>query len=341
MFLRNCWYLAAWSEEVAPGAMLGRQIAGEHLLFVRDDQGVLHCLADMCPHRFAPLSMGQCAGGIITCAYHGLKFDAGGACVENPHGAITSALAVKSFPAEDRHAAIWVWLGAAEPDLALIPDFGFIDRTPELARVKGWLQSQADYRLMVDNIMDLTHADFLHATSLGGGINTRARADVAQDGDKVAITWTAQNDQLAPLHAQFVPGCADGKGDLFNQVVWQAPGNMRQRIMLSLPGQMETAAVDSMTCHVMTPAAEGATHYFFCHTSDGVTAHPEIAPGVKDALVAAFAGEDAPMLAAQTARIAGRDFWAMRPALLPSDKGAVLVRRTLDRLIADEQGQDA
>lgn len=334
-FLKNCWYLAAWSDEVADGAMLARQIAGEHVLLLRNDEGAIAAVSETCPHRFAPLGMGQCRDGVVTCPYHGIRFDMTGKCIDNPHGPISSALRLHAFGVAERHAAIWLWLGDALPDHAMIPDYGFIDQTAPAARVKGYLHSHADYRLMIDNIMDLTHADYLHASSLGGGINTRAKADAERNGAKVRITWTAQNDDLAPLHAQAL-GIGAGKGDFYNQVLWEAPGNMVQRILLSLPGRMKTEGMDSMTCHVMTPESATSTHYFFCHTSDAVTAHPEIAPNVRAGLVAAFAGEDSPMLAAQTQRIGGADFWSLKPALLPSDKGAVLARRALDDLLSRE-----
>lgn len=332
-FLKNCWYLAAWGEEIPAGGMMARQIAGEHVLFIRDDDGNVAAVSETCPHRFAPLGMGSCSHGVVTCPYHGIRFDMAGKCVENPHGPISSALKLKSFSTAERHSAIWLWLGDENPDENMIPNYDFIDRTAPDARVKGYLHSRADYRLMVDNIMDLTHADYLHATSLGGGINTRAKAQAERDNDKIKITWTAMNDQLAPLHAQIL---GSDLGDFYNQVIWEAPGNMVQRILLSRPGQLETAGMDSLTCHVMTPETEASTHYFFCHTSDAVSAHPEIAPGVRAGLVAAFADEDAPMLAAQTRRIAGADFWSLKPALLPSDKGAVLARRELDALLAKE-----
>jgi vanillate O-demethylase monooxygenase subunit len=276
----------------------------------------------------------------ITCAYHGLRFALDGNCVENPHGPISQALSVRAYPCEERHGALWIWTGTATADPASIPDYSFIDRTKPEARVKGYLHSAVDYRLQVDNIMDLTHADFLHATLLGGGINTRAKADVEQLGDAVAITWTAENDMLAPLHAQAL-GSPDGRGDLYNRVLWEAPGNMVQRIMLALPGQMKTAPMDSMTCHVMTPESDTSCHYFFCHTSDAVNADPSIAPMVLGSLMHAFGNEDKPMLEAQSERIGGLDFWSLRPALLPSDKGAVLVRRTLDRLAEREKATAA
>ena len=338
--LRDCWQLAAWADEVGEGAMLSRQIAGEFILFVRSSTGEIHALADTCPHRLVPLSRGTCANDSVTCAYHGLRFGLDGKCLDNPHGPISAALTVRGFACVERHAALWVWVGTAPADPTSIPDYSFIDRTVPAARVMGYLHSVADYRLLVDNIMDLTHADYLHASLLGGGINTRARAEVEQLGDAVAITWTAEDDTLAPLHAQIL-GAPDGRGDFYNRVLWQAPGNMVQQIMLALPGQMENAPIDSMTCHVMTPETATTSHYFFCHTSDAVNADPAIAPAVMSSLMHAFANEDKPMLEAQSERIGGSDFWALRPALLPSDKGAVLVRRTLDRMIARERSAKA
>lgn len=340
VFLKNCWYLAAWAGELEENGGLARRIAGEYILFLRDREGAARALADSCPHRLVPLSRGNCVAGEVTCAYHGLRFSADGRCVDNPHGPISSALRVRTYACVERHDALWLWLGDAPADPALIPDYGFIDRTPRAARVKGYLYSRSDYRLMVDNIMDLTHADYLHAGTLGGGINSRARMDARQDGDEVVIDWTAEDESLAPLHVRAL-GKGDGRGDFFNQVRWQAPGNMVQRIMLALPGEMATRPVDSMTCHVMTPETATSTHYFFCHTSDAVTADPAIAPLIQEQLVGAFAGEDAPMLAAQTERIGGLNFWDLKPALLPSDKGAVLARRTFDRMIEREREQPA
>lgn len=40
MFLKNCWYQAGWSEEVAPGKPLARTLLDQSLLFWRDGAGV-------------------------------------------------------------------------------------------------------------------------------------------------------------------------------------------------------------------------------------------------------------------------------------------------------------
>src|ERR1700730_7809823 len=113
-YLKNCWYQAGWSEELTADAAAAETTAEVPLMFMRDDAGRPAALMDRCAHRFAPLSAGKVAGGRVTCGYHGLSFDASGRCVHNPHGALTSAMKVASFPVVERHSALWIWLGAPE-----------------------------------------------------------------------------------------------------------------------------------------------------------------------------------------------------------------------------------
>ena len=51
-FLRNCWYMAAWAEAIAPGAGVARTIIGlPILLHRRMDDGRVLAIDDRCPHR--------------------------------------------------------------------------------------------------------------------------------------------------------------------------------------------------------------------------------------------------------------------------------------------------
>lgn len=117
-YLRNGWYASGWADELQPGRMLARTVTDRPLLIYRAESGAAFCLFDRCPHRFAPLSRGKLEGESVRCNYHGMRFGGSGACVENPHGAVVSALRVASFPLVERHEILWVWLGeggAADP----------------------------------------------------------------------------------------------------------------------------------------------------------------------------------------------------------------------------------
>ena len=77
-FIRNAWYVAAWDHELPQDGLLARTLLGEPLVFYRTAEGRAVALADRCPHRAAPLSLGRREGDGLRCQYHGMKFNADG-----------------------------------------------------------------------------------------------------------------------------------------------------------------------------------------------------------------------------------------------------------------------
>ena len=105
-YVRNAWYVAAWSDDVGDGQLVPRTVMNEPIVLYRKADGSPAALHDRCPHRFAPLSMGKIVNGDgVQCPYHGLEFDASGACTLNPHGTknIPPRARVRSFPAIEKH----------------------------------------------------------------------------------------------------------------------------------------------------------------------------------------------------------------------------------------------
>ena len=171
-FLRNCWYMAAWLDELPAEGGLARTFLDEPVFLFRDDAGAAHALLDRCPHRFAPLSRGKIEGDAVVCAYHGLAFDGSGACLRNPHGPVLRSLAVRSYPVAEAHRALWIWMGdKVRADLPAIPELSFLSAAPETAFNRGYVHGAGNYQLYVDNILDLSHTDYLHPTTLGGGVD--------------------------------------------------------------------------------------------------------------------------------------------------------------------------
>ena len=166
-YLRNAWYCAGWSETLGDNAVLGITILKEPVVVYRQGNGEVAALEDRCAHRFAPLSMGAVIGGNrIRCPYHGLEYDKTGACVLQPHGNknIPSRAKVKSYPVVEKHKAIWVWMGDQTADPAKVPDFGVMDNVPALHTTKlDKIMVKANYELVVDNLLDLSHTSTLCA----------------------------------------------------------------------------------------------------------------------------------------------------------------------------------
>lgn len=333
-WLSNCWYQAGWSDEVTAEQPLVRTILGTQILFLRGGDGAIAALRDRCPHRAAPLSYGTVADGIVRCGYHGLAFDGTGRCVDNPHGAISSALQVQRFPVEERHSAIWIWMGSALPDPAeTIRDLSFIDETPESARVYGYLPTKANYKLLSDNILDLSHADYLHPTTLGG-MMTAAKQRVTQDGDMVSIEWLAEGCDPPPTFRLRVP--EPHKADIRIEVVWSAPAIMILHSGATLAGTPFEQEDFNSTVHSMTPETETTSHYFYCATRRRNIDDLALTETIRTMVRQAFEQEDKPILELQQINLGTVDLMDQPMALLRIDAGAVRARRVLDRLIAQE-----
>ena len=172
MFLRNCWYVAAWDGEVGR-TPFGRSIVGEGVVLYRKEDGEVVALEDRCCHRNMPLSMGRLQGDEIRCGYHGLVYDARGTCVEVPgQVAIPPGARIKSYPVAEKWSLIWIWMGdAAQADASLVPDWYYLDH-PDWIAAKGNhgkpIHMKSCWELNNDNLLDLSHVAHLHDATLGG-----------------------------------------------------------------------------------------------------------------------------------------------------------------------------
>jgi len=342
-YLRNAWYAAGFADEFAPGAVVARTLLGEPLVLFRTDDGGIAALADRCAHRFAPLSAGKiCDGGrAIECPYHGLRFGADGACLHNPHGdgRVPKAAAVPARAARERHRLIWLWGGdPAQADEALIPDIGHVTSAPDDATARGYIPSACDFQLLVDNILDLTHADYVHAGFLGSGALTRCRPQVTDVGERSArITWLSSGD-LAPAAFDMHLREQRRPTDQWTEVTWTAPGCMLLNVGATLQGEPRERGVDTLNLHLTTPETATSCHYWYW-TTRNFAIDPRANAEIHGFVRHAFEQQDKPMLEAQQRRIGTAEFWSLNPVLLPGDGGAVRVRRKLQQLLAQEQAR--
>jgi vanillate O-demethylase monooxygenase subunit len=335
-FLRNCWYLAAWSDELTAEKPFARTILEEVIAFFRKPDGSPAAVLDQCPHRFAPLSAGTIDGGSLRCRYHGLAFDGAGRCSSNPHGPITGNMKVKSYPVVERFRGIWIWMGdAAKADPSKLPDLEFLESAPATAFNCGYLHSKANYQLWIDNILDLSHTDFLHPDTLGGGAVTETKAETTRLEDGVDIKWITPNRKPAPLLAKLFEGIAD-ETDVWQEVRWWAPGVIRLLAGAVAAGRPRTEGFENRNVHIMTPETANTNHYLFAATRNFRMDDEKLNQQMSEARRKIFSTEDLPMIEACQAKMGERSFWDMKPILLGVDAGPVLVRRVLDQMIAAE-----
>lgn len=150
----------------------------------------------------------------------------------------------------ERHFGLWVWIGeAGRADPALLPDLSFIDDAPSVSRIFGYLPTRANYLLLSDNILDLSHADYLHPTTLGG-IITGSKMTVEEKNGSVLVNWWSANVDPPPAYFGRVPPGA--RADICTEVLWSAPAVMVLRtgaVPTSAPGRARILTLRCKTRH--------------------------------------------------------------------------------------------
>jgi len=276
LYVKNCWYVAAWCHEIGAQQMYSINIINEPVLIYRRADGTLTAMADQCCHRHMPLSAGRLEGDDVRCMYHGLKFNSQGRCIEVPTMKLSGAevpkqFRVRTYAVVERHDWVWVWMGdrdTADPDL--IPATTGPD-DPNWFMHKGHLDYEANYLLIDDNLSDLGHIAYTHQNSFAGGRsdayfnqprvqiidrgiritrwNTDAPRRVYQTSDAEFFDQYMTYDFVVPgvlmmYQGMYPAGCAEACG--FGPV---------QEGM-----EADTAA---FTSQAVTPMTDGTSRYYF------------------------------------------------------------------------------
>lgn len=333
-YLQNCWYMAGWSHEIGE-VLLRRRLLGEPVLLFRKSDGAVAAMVDRCPHRFAPLSMGEREGDCITCPYHGLRFDAEGRCVSNPFSeTLPKGASVRTFPAHEKDGIVWFWPGDDDAaDAALIPDFGmlFVDGVPPIT---GLVPMAANYEFGTDNLMDLSHIEFVHKGSFaGGGVIFAGEHTVREEGSTLHSDWWMP-DVPAPSITTGIYDCGS-RCDHWLEMRWDPPASMCLEIGACPTGSERAQGLIVHQAHILTPECENSTHYFWASTRTLPPSEQGDAM-LKGLMEQAFVEEDKPIIQAAYDNIGGVDFWDMKPAFLGIDSGGTKARRMLQKLIAQE-----
>jgi phenylpropionate dioxygenase-like ring-hydroxylating dioxygenase large terminal subunit len=343
-YLRNAWYVAAWSDDLGDEGVLGRTIMHEPVVLYRQANGDVAALADRCPHRFAPLSMGKVLGGNrIQCAYHGLEFNASGSCVLNPHGdkRIPSRARVKSYPAIEKHKAIWVWMGDKAPDESKVPDFSLMDNVPELHTTKrDRITIKANVELIIDNLLDLSHTSFLHEGVLGNADTVESEITLEQDADSVTVKRHARDCEPPGMNKLMWPQ-SPARCDKYTSIRWMAPSTLRLMTGICEPGAKPESGTGYHAVHLLTPETDRTTHYFFTAVRYNVkTTDEKLNLEIQDKIAKmrrfAFEEQDAPVIEAQQ-RIIDSSQTSVDPIILAIDVGPVRYKQILQKLIAAER----
>jgi phenylpropionate dioxygenase-like ring-hydroxylating dioxygenase large terminal subunit len=342
-YLKNCWYAAMWAEKLMPNAIKPVTLLDDNLVFYRNAAGDAVAMDDLCPHRLAPLSLGKLLpDGNLQCGYHGLEFAPDGECVKNPHGSgkVPKNCRVRTYRVLEKHTLLWIWMGDATPNESLVPEFSYLDKDSgyDVGR-RDTITMETNYRNIVDNLMDLSHASFLHDGLLGNADTIRADIQITQEGNSVTVQRD-MNGVTPPLLRDLLFKRDGEPVNMWAKIRWTPPGAVLNDVGTYAPGDDRKNFSGQIGCHILTPATANRTLYHTAATRQGplgaVADEGDEALKLRIAELRRFAfqEQDDPMLKAQQENI--RRHPGVKPVLLEIDAGPVRCQRILDGLITAE-----
>ncbi len=335
-FLLNTWYVAALSSDVGrtPHAV---RICGEPLVFYRTEGGRAVAMQDRCPHRLAPLSLGTVQGDAIQCAYHGIKFDCSGRCVEIPGDARTGdrlpqQFDVPSYATQEAAGFVWVWLGdqALASSTPLPPFTDYLEKSG-WERFQGYQYTKADVALVIDNLLDLSHEAFLHPKTIGNVAVGESPAKTMVLEKTIEVERLMPN---CPPPVMFKKAAGfSGNIDRYQRVVFTPPAFCI--VVRATPVTGSTGeSLEWFVHHLLTPEKTGSTHYFFALTRNFALGNPTVTETLRQGAVRTL-DEDRVMLEAQQCTLMEVPLESRR--LHTSFDGAPTAgRKLMERLLSEE-----
>lgn len=340
MFLRNSWYAAGWSRDLAQDGLLPKRIIDEPVLLYRKQDGSPVAMVDRCCHRGAALRLGRKEGDCIRCMYHGMKFDSSGACVEIPgQEHIPAEARVGTYPVRELDGLLWVWMGEpARADVALIPRSPGPGH-PDWNIETGVLRFNADYRLIADNLLDFCHLTYVHRNTFGGTDAYQAvRPKLTRLDRGIRVERVLRKVPPMPF-AEHVFGGPDARIDMLFSYELHVPCVFVMQFDIHEAGTNTEGPPDgklllaTRTTQAITPETEDTSSYYFSWGPSRQTDGPGVLELMMEGVNKAFL-EDKEMIEAQHQSLKGDPHLKMVPIV--HDAALAHVRWLADRMLGEE-----
>lgn len=261
--IRNAWYVAGFSDEFPVDKLQGQVIACKPIVLWRGRSGKVVAFDNRCVHKRMPISEGRIReNGELECAYHGICYNEAGACTSipsHPEGPIPEQAKLRAFPIIEQDGLVWVWPGNAEVSTGVRPP-----RVPEIADKDGDsiggkpTAVPANYLLLIENLLDITHFYPLHDGNVGDIENSKIPIEMEEgtvDGNQFIRTVRKTTNYKQP------PFLVDWFGfqvvDRLHTHCMMSPAITRVEMRVAPPGQLGTEAEKAYVLfHTHTPVDE-------------------------------------------------------------------------------------
>lgn len=342
-FVTNAWYVAAWASDIGPN-LKRATILGDNVVLFRKIDGTVAALADRCPHRMLPLSMGRLVeGDAVQCGYHGLTFNSKGDCIRAPGQDNVPNCQVHAYPVVEKNDIVWIWMGnpaQANPDeIFTLPEFA----DPAWHAHQGdALHLKSHYLNVAENLVDPAHVSFVHPTTLGNASSEDVPVHASTEGDVIVAWRWIRNAPPVGFFQKF--GGFSGNVDRWHYYYLHMPSIAvidfgSADAALNLPEDKRHEGVRVFALHFLTPVDETHTIDRWMHLRNIATADEAVSQQM-DAMFRVAFNEDKEILEAiQLEELKAPHH---RPVRLACDKGPNVYRARIQRVLdAEEQANGA
>jgi vanillate O-demethylase monooxygenase subunit len=329
MFLKNTWYMAAIPSEIIDNKLHARTILNTKVVLFRKSDGAYAALEDRCAHRQLPLSKGVLEDDTVRCLYHGLKYDSQGSCIEVPtQENIPSSACVRRFPVVCSDNLIWIWMGEESAvNVNSIPQYPMCS-SEDYAGEMFHTPIACNYLAGIDNLMDISHAAFVHVRTLGSEGVVRTRPEVSSNDCEVVVRRNIQNEIASPLFAKMMQLKHIDRKQIVKY--WPA-GNT---LVTSIASPAGSSGSDEYTIHtvsIITPETDTTSHIFVGMYRDFMVSNPELTSMITKQVYATVQEDKDVTEALQAHRVEGRD-----NVSIALDQAPIASRRLLENWIERE-----
>lgn len=207
--IREMWYAVLSSKELKKGKVNAFLRFGEKLILWRNEDNSIACIADLCAHRGASLSLGKLQHSHVQCPFHGIEYDSKGKAVLIPangkNAPIPEYFKVNAYPCVERHGFIWIYWGDKKEDIGEPVFFKDIPEDFSYSEVSDpW---PVQYSRVIENQLDVVHLPFVHHNTIGKGNKTIVNGPVEKiEGNSLEIfVYNEVDSGQSPKKASDLP----------------------------------------------------------------------------------------------------------------------------------------
>ena len=176
------WLCAGRADALAnPGDYLTMKIAGEPIIILRDSDGQLRGLSNVCRHRMSTLLEGRGHVRSIVCPYHAWTYNLDGTLRGAPAMAANEAFCKDEIALPQVRVENWLgWImvtlnpDTPSPHLALqgVADLvGYLDMASYRETFRETFRWNTNWKVLAENFMESYHLPVCHAGTIGGSVD--------------------------------------------------------------------------------------------------------------------------------------------------------------------------